>query len=342
MAKKTDIEYRNKLRLFYMAKILTERTDEDTLLTGPEIMEILEDEYGISTHRQTLAADIELLREVGMDIETIRSNPNKYHLVSRDFDVTEVKLLMDAVASSKFISAAKSKELVEKLSSLAGTPKAAELKRNIEVEGRIRTDNEKIFHIIDAVNTAINENRKISFYYLKHDGKNGKQVANDGEPYFFSPYRLVWNGDYYYMIGWSEKHSDVAIFRIDRIQKRPEIQKEKAHKMPKDFKLNTFLNTTFRMYNSETAEVELECDNDTLDSFVDRFGEDVPIDFGSKTYHAKINVAVNHLFYGWVFGFGGKVRIIAPKEVVASYKDMVEKAYKAVGTTKKSSFFWWM
>ena len=343
-----NTENKNKLRLIYLAKILLEQTDEENVLNSVELMDILLDDYGISTHRQTLAADIELLVEYGLDIETIKSNPNKYHVVSRDFDPTELKLLMDAVASSKFISAGKSKALIEKLSTLAGQKQAAKLKRNIEVEGRLRTDNEKTFYIIDAVNTAINEGRKISFYYLRYEGQKEKHVSNQGEPYIFSPHRLVWNGDYYYMIGWSDKHEDVAVFRIDRIQAKPEILGEKAHKMPKNFKLSTFLNTTFHMFQGEAQEVELECDLDTLDSVTDRFGDKIPIDFGTKTYHTKVMVAVNHVFYGWVFGFGGKVRIISPQNAVKEYKDMVENAHKGVSdsaqTKKKSgnSFFWWL
>lgn len=343
-----NTENKNKLRLIYLAKILLEQTDEENVLNSVELMNILLDDYGISTHRQTLAADIDLLVEFGLDIETIKSNPNKYHVVSRDFDPTELKLLMDAVASSKFISASKSKALIEKLAALGGQKQAAKLKRNIEVEGRIRTDNEKTFYIIDAVNTAINENKKISFYYLRYEGQKDKHVSNQGSPYIFSPHRLVWNGDYYYMIGWSDKHNDVAVFRIDRLQAKPEILDEKAHKMPKHFKLSTFLNTTFHMFQSEPQEVELECDLDTLDSITDRFGDKIPIDFGSKTYHTKVTVAVNHVFYGWVFGFGGKVRILSPQEAAQEYKDMVEKAHKGLNNNapakKKSSnsFFWWL
>lgn len=346
-----NTENGNKLRLLALAKILQEQTDEENVLSSVELMDILLDDYGISTHRQTLAADIELLASFGMDIETIKSNPNKYHVVSRDFDPTEVKLLMDAVASSKFITASKSKALVEKIASLAGKKQAAKLKRNIEVEGRIRTDNEKTFYIIDAVNTAINEGKKISFQYLRYEGQKEKHISNQGEPYIFSPHRLVWNGDYYYMIGWSDKHGGIAIFRIDRIAAKPEILLEKAHKMPKDFKLSTFLNTTFRMFAGEAKEVELECDLDTLDSVTDRFGDKIPLTFSNRTFHTKVTVAINHLFYGWVFGFGGKVKITAPEEAVKEYKEMVEKAHKALSekssptpAKKKSgnSFFWWL
>ena len=139
------MEKENKLRLLYMAKVFYERTDEYHYLTGPQIIQILKDEYDIKTHRQTLAADISLLCQFGMDIKTIKSNPNQYALVSREFDLSEVKLLTDAVASSKFISSNKGKELISKLGTLTSTHQSEELKRNIEVEERIRTDKEKPF-----------------------------------------------------------------------------------------------------------------------------------------------------------------------------------------------------
>ena len=128
---------------------------------------------------------------------------------------------------------------------------------------------------------------------------------------------------------------------------QPEILKEKAHKMPKDFKLSTFLNTTFHMFQSDVQEVELECDLDTLDSVTDKFGDKIPLDFGTKTYHTKVSVAVNHVFFGWVFGFGGKVKISAPQAVAKAYREMVEKAYKGTtgtATAKKTNnaFFWWL
>jgi len=322
------MEKENLLRFLYLAKIINERTDENTSLSGPEIIKILREEYGVNTHRQTFATYIEILQSFGMDIKTIRSNPNRYHLVSRTFDISELKLLIDAVASSKFISARKSKELIEKIGTLASQNQADALKRNIEVEERIRTDNEKSYLIIDAVNEAINDKRKISFKYMRYEGQVKKHVSNKGEAYIFSPYRLVWNGDYYYMIGWSEKHGDVATFRIDRVKDRPEVLEEKAHLMPKSFNLNKFMNTTFRMFNSEVVSVLLECDNDTLDSVTDRFGDKIPMDFKDGKYIAQVEVAASHVFYSWVFGFGGKVKILGPENVKDGYRELVKKAYE--------------
>ncbi len=319
----------NKLRLLYLSKILYERTDEDNMLTGNELMQILETEYGISSHRQTIPSDIEALKLFGMDIEVIRSINNYYHVVSREFDTAEVKLLMDAVSSSKFISEKKSKELISKLSSLSSEEKAKELERFIEVEGRIKSNNEKLFLIVDAINKAISENKKISFEYFHYGSGAKKQISNDGKEYIFSPYMLVWNGDYYYMLGWSDKHQDVTTFRIDRIKSVPKILEEKAHAMPKGFNLNKHINTMFHMYSSSRERVSLLCDNKTMDAIVDKFGEKVkPVQKNKENFSVTVEVAVNHVFYSWVFGFGGLVKITAPEKVKNEYKEMVMKAAK--------------
>ena len=164
-----------KLRPLYLAKILYEQTDETHFLTTAQLMRILEERYDIKSHRQTIKADIELLIRFGMDIQEVKSTQNRYNIVSRMFDVAELKLLIDAVESAKVIPANKSKDLAAKISSLAGNYGAACLRRNISCEGRIKTGNEKIFIIIDTVNEAINENKKISFQYFKYNVRKEKQ-----------------------------------------------------------------------------------------------------------------------------------------------------------------------
>ena len=180
-----------KLRPLYLGKILYERTDEDNSLTTNQLISILKEEYHISSHRQTIATEIELLKDFGMDIECIKSRQNKYHLVSRVFDLAELKLIIDAVDACKFISGRESKKLTEKLAGLAGGCHSEELKRNGNAEGRVRTTNEKTCLIIDAVNTAINTKRKISFRYFTYDGEKKKVLRHNGESYMFSPYELI-------------------------------------------------------------------------------------------------------------------------------------------------------
>lgn len=316
-----------KLRPLYLAKILYELTDEEHCLSTNQLIDILQEKYGITSYRTTIASDIELLKQYGMDIKSVKSQSIMYNLVSREFDLPELKLLIDAVASSKFITEKKSKELVGKLSKLASNIQADELKRNVMPEGRIKSGNENIYYIVDTVNTAINNKKQISFQYFSFNVRKQKKAKHNGEMYIFSPYYLIWNGDYYYAVGYSEKHNGIGSFRLDRIIKTPTILEKEAIKMPTDFKINKYINTSFRMYNSKTESVELICDNSVMDAIIDRFGEDVQTYANDmQTFRAMVDVSVNHVFFGWVFGFAGKVKIKGPETVKNQYSDMMRNA----------------
>ena len=313
-----------KLRPLYLAKILYEQTDEDHYLTTAQLMQILEEKYGIKSHRQTIKAEIDLLRQFGLEIEEVKSTQNRYNVFGRKFDLPELKLLIDAVESSKFITQSKSKELVDKLTTLTSEPLATTIKRNITCEGRIKPDNEKIYFIIDAVNQAINENKKISFHYFHYNVRKEKTLKHNGEPYTITPLHLIWNGDYYYLVGVYDYQQRLGSFRVDRIAKSPTILKEEGTPPPSGFNINDYVNTTFRMYNSERIEVELICDNDVMDAIIDRFGEDVTTYANDMTsFRVVVNVAASHIFYSWVFGFCGKVKIKSPAEIKEKYNDMV-------------------
>lgn len=313
-----------KLRPLYLAKILYEMTDEDHYLTTAQLIQILEGKYGIKAHRQTIKAEIELLKQFGLEIEEVKSTQNRYNLYGRTFDAPELKLLIDAVESSKFITASKSKELVKKISSLASDQVAATLTRNVSCEGRIKPGNEKIYFIIDTINEAINANKQISFQYFQYNVRKEQKLKHNGEPYVITPLHLVWNGDYYYMVGVYDYKQQIGTFRVDRIAKRPVILGTPA---PSDFNIDEYINTTFRMFNSEHAEVELICNNEVMDSIIDKFGADVTTYANDMTsFRAIANVAVNHVFYSWVFGFGGKVKIKGPDDVRKKYMEMLLSA----------------
>ena len=316
-----------KLRPFYIAKILHEKTDEEHTLSTTQIIKILEFEYGILSHRQTIKTDIEMLRQFGFEIEEIKSTQNRYNMFARTFDTPELKLLIDAVESSKFITSSKSKELVEKISLLTSEHVAASLKRNVSCEGRIKPENEKVYIILDTINDAINKNKKISFQYFQYNVKKEKKLKRDGEPYVITPLHLVWNGDCYYMVGVYDYQQRLGSFRVDRIAKQPTILDQDATAAPEGFDIDTYINTTFRMYNCEHEEVELICDNSVMDSIIDRFGEDVTTYANDmKSFRAIVNVATSHVFYSWIFGFGGKVKIKAPQKAKDEYEDMLKKA----------------
>lgn len=219
---------------------------------------------------------------------------------------------------------------MEKIGTLTSQYRAQELNRNISVEGRIKQGNEKVYFIVETINEAINKGKKISFECFKYNVKKEKKLKRE-EPYVITPLHLVWNGDYYYMIGVYDYQNRLGTFRVDRINKNPTILKEDGIPAPEGFDLNQYLNTTFRMFNSEHEEVELICANEIMDAIVDRFGEDVTTYANDmETFRAVVNVAVSHVFYSWVFGFGGKVKIKAPEFVKEKYHKMIKAAYSQI------------
>ena len=317
----------SRLRPLFVAQILYNCTDENHLITIAQIIEKLRSEHGIEAFRTTVKDDIDKLIEAGMDIEFVKSSQNKYHIVSREFDIAELKILADAVESSKFITKEKSASLTAKLGKLCGQYGAAELRRNIEVENRAKSENELIYYIVDKINEAINAQKKISFRYFSYNEKKEQIERHDGEVYVFSPYKLVWNGDYYYTVGYSDKHDNISSFRVDRIAKIPQVLDDRAVSQPDGFDMDVYLNTMFRMYGGERKSVLLECANDVMDSVIDRFGKDVNVtENGESTFNISVDIVPSHIFYSWVFGFDGKVKIVAPADVKQGYRDMVGRA----------------
>ena len=314
-----------KLRLLYLAKIIYDCTDENHFLTTSQLIKKLETDYGISSHRTTIAADIAVLKQFGMDIQITKSSQNQYNLVSREFDDAELKTLIDAVETARFISKSKSKILADKLACLAGKNKAADFRRNVSVERRIKTDNEMIFIVSDTVNEAINKRRKIVFYYFEYTVNKEKRLRHGGYKYVVSPYKLVWNGEFYYLVGYCEKHNAVSSFRIDRIASQPEISEESALPLPENFDLDKHLNTMFHMFSAKREIVTLRCDNSVIGSILDKFGINTQIlNKTETTFDINVEVAITNIFFCWVFGFGGKVKIKSPENVKEKFKNMLE------------------
>ena len=249
-----------------------------------------------------------MLQQAGIGIQAVRSTQNQYNFIERDFDIAELKLLIDAVQSAKFMTKAKSDQLVTKLTALAGVNKARELKRNLVVDGRNKLENEQILMIVDAINDAINQRRKIRFQKVEYNVKKDRVLHNGGETYTFSPYSLVWDGDFYYVVGYSDKYQSIGSHRVDRIYQRPEILDEAVIPAPLGFDVNKYINTTFRMYNAPRKEVELVCDNGVMDAIIDRFGPDAETyACDQQNFRVIAEVAVGTVFFNWIFGLNGKV-----------------------------------
>lgn len=320
------MENESKVRVLYLYKILNELSDEEHPISTVELIKLLNEKYGVQAHRITVSKDIGVLEQCGVDVITINTTQNKYFIGARLFELPELKLLIDAVESSKFITESKSDELVAKLSKLASINQAEKLKRNLCTTNRVKPGNEMVYYIVDAINEAINNKKKIAFQYFEYDARKQQKLKNGGKDYIFSPYTLAWNGDYYYVVGFSDKHQGLGAFRVDRIAKMPEILGDRAVPMPKDFNIVDFTKSVFGMYDGEHIVVELKCDNSLMKTIIDRFGENVTTTaYSMKAFKAIVEVSASPTFYGWIFGFGGKIEILAPKEVKTAYKERVQQ-----------------
>ena len=316
-----------KKRLLMLIKLLQDHTDEDHPVSTRDIMAYYK-ENGMSSDRKTLDADIKLLQEQGLDLIKIKSSPNKYYIASREFELPELKLLIDAVQSSRFITEKKSRELSKKLAGLASAEQAKELDRHTGVNGRAKSTNEQQLYTVDTITKAINEKKKIRYQYQEYDGKKRKILRNDGEVYVLSPYMLYWNEDFYYVVGYSDKRECITAFRVDRIV-NIEITDAKAVKKPKGFKVSDYSSSIFGMYSGPEAEVELECRNDLMKYIIDRFGEKIKVrPTENGTFLTTVTVELSPVFYGWVFQFGGVIKIKGPKNAVGQYGEMLIKGVR--------------
>ena len=312
-----------KKRMLLILELLYKTTDESHPVSTVEITDYLADK-GFLIDRKTLRSDLRLLISMGYDIVVVKSSPNKYFWGERTFEIPELKMLLDAVSSARFISETKSKRLTKKIMSLAGMQQREQLKRHVRAIGKTKADNKGLYYIIDTITEAINRKKKISFQYTEYNGRKEKILRNDGEVYILSPYVLYWNEDYYYVLGYSDKRETVTAFRIDRM-KTAKIMKEDAVPKPEDFDVSAYSNKVFQMFSGEETTVELECDTSLMKYVIDRFGIDVETEeLSEDKFLAKVPVDLSPTFYGWVFQFGGKIRIIGPDEAMLGFQRLLD------------------
>ena len=304
-----------KRRMVLLWKLLYDQTDENHPVTTYDIVDYMA-EHGIKVSRKTIKPDVDLMVECGFDIVTVSGKPNKYFWGSRELQVPELKLLLDAVASSRFITKSKSKELSRKLTSLASVNQRKQLNRHMFTTGRVKPGNENVFYYVDLINNAIELKRKISFQIIEFDRRKKKVLRHDGEVYVVSPYAMYWSDDYYYVVGWSDKREEMAAYRIDRMEE-PQILEEKAVKKPKDFRITDYSHKVFEMFAGEEVRVKLECRNDLMKYVIDRFGMKFDTEPATDdTTYCYVDVCLSPTFYGWVFGFKGGIKILEPSDAI--------------------------
>ena len=315
-----------RTRILRILQILQAETDAEHPITIVEIIRELKDRWNLDAYRITVQQDIEAMIAAGYPIAVVRSTQNRYYIRERLFNLPELKLLVDAVESGKFITRKKSRALTEKLTTLATVHDAGDLKRNISLADRVKTENEAGYEILDALNAAINAGVKVSFRYFEYSGAKRRKLKNGGEPYILSPYTLTWNGDFYYVVGWSEKHDKVAAFRVDRIAETPELLEEPAVKKPKGYSIGSFAEKAFRLFDADHETVTLLCDNRAMNTVIDHFGSKVkttPVDKDHFQFDAEVSVSPT--FFSWIFEFGGMIKIVGPEHVKEAFLQQVKK-----------------
>jgi predicted DNA-binding transcriptional regulator YafY len=314
-----------KGRLLYMLKLLYENTDDQHQMSTNEIIDWFA-KRGIPVHRKTVKDDIDTLVNAGYDIETLHTNHSSFYYDDREFEIPELKLLIDAVMASRFITDEKSRKITRKLTKFASKYQSSQLVRHLYPAGRVKPNNEKIFYIVDNITDAINKKQKIRFQYEEYTPDKKKVLRNNGEVYENSPYALFWSNDFYYLIGYSEKHKQIIQFRVDRMV-NTEVIKEKAIPEPEGFNAADYGKEVFEMFCGEEITVTLECDNVLMKTVIDKFGEEVETKrSGLDKFRAKVRVAASPVFYGWVFQFGGQIKIVSPVSSKKKYQKMLQDA----------------
>ncbi len=310
-------------RTLILFKYFWEATDEAHPVSLADISAQLK-EHGITADPRTLRSDIEQLVEFGVDIVKERRVQNLYHVATRHFEAPEVKLLIDAVQSARFITLRKSKELVKRLTTFVAPGDAALLERHLYIDSRVKAVNESVYISVDRIQTAIAERRKIAFRYFDYSPSKERVHRNGGKVYSVSPYALLRNNDSYYLVGFHEHRQQIAKFRVDRIDGL-ELTQRSSVKKPRGFNVTEYFSQEFSMLNGKTCRITLLCENPLMNSIIDRFGEDVPTQIVDENHfgvETTVNLSSN--FYGWVFASGGKMKITAPQEAVDGFQRMLE------------------
>jgi len=318
-----------KAKPLYLARILLEQTDENNVMSTTDLVNALT-AYGIPVERKSIYDDIDALRQYGLDIELKRGKNSGYYIASRDFELPELKLLVDAVQSSKLITEKKSKILIKKLSGLTSQSQAKQLNRQVHIGERIKALNESVYYTIDALHEAINEGKKISFNYFNYCITKKRIFKRPDKAYIRTPVAMCWNEDNYYLVTYAP-HFDkpYATYRVDRMTDVV-ILEEKADKCNKEkFKLSDYIKQNFGMFTGETVTAKIAFDEGLVSVVLDRFGSDTHLmKYGDNKFYIKINVSATPIFLGWIFQFGNQAEILEPESLRDSMRNMLKDGNK--------------
>ena len=323
------------MKILYLMKILLEDTDKNHILNAVELSERMAARYDLPCNRKTIYSDVERLRTFGIKVEQVKGDRQGYYVEERDFSLPELKLLVDAVQSSKFITKAGSEELIRKLERLTSHENAGQLQRQVYIYNRPKTVNETALESVDLIHSAMADNRQITFLYCEWNVKKELVPRRGGKIYEVSPWSLTWDDENYYLVGYEESSDKIKHYRVDKMRDMRIAESErKGRERFRNFDLAAFAKKTFGMWGGEDVRVTLQCDNRLIGVVIDRFGQDIMIvPSGSDQFRAHVIVTVSPQFFGWVTGIGPGMRIAGPEDVRREYEKYLAgilEAYRPV------------
>ena len=324
MSKKSN----QKAKLLILREMLLRQGDEEHPIPTRELLEEL-DRHGIPAERKSIYSDMEILRETGLDVQFRKGKPGGWFVGERDFELPELKLLVDAVQSCRFISRRKSRALIRKLESLTSVGQARQLQRQVYVEDRVKTGNEGVYYAIDKLHTAIAGGRAVTFQYFDYNVKKEKVFRREGKRYTVSPYGLIWGDEnFYYLVGWDHALGELRHYRVDRMASLTVTGlPRRGDGSCENFDLVQYGQKHFHMFSGREAKIRLLCENRFVNVMLDRFGQEMMlIPEGEDRFALTVDAVVSPQFYGWLFGLGTGVKLTDPDWAAAEYRAMLAEA----------------
>lgn len=304
-----------KRKLAVLREILLEYTNASHPMSMTEIINQLAAK-GIPAERKSIYDDLETLRVLGLDIKTVRNKTTGYYVANRDFELPELKLLVDAVVSSKFIPEKQSSDLIKKLTRLAGAYDRPSLNREVFVSNRAKTLDGDIFRTVDCIHEAMEQDKEISFKYFRWNEKKEQEFGRNGQKYSVSPWSLVWDDSNYYLVGFDNFHGEIRHYRVDKMLNASVTDApRKGREEFKKFDISSYSTAVFGMFGGKMERVTLRCAKRLANVMLDRFGRDTVILNDGDTFRLTVNIIPSPVFLGWVISFGDEVEIISPKSV---------------------------
>lgn len=319
-----------KLKCLYLRQFLLENTDEAHPVTVSQMIDYLAC-HDIAAERKSIYDDIDGLRSYGLDIEYRKAQDGGYFIANREFQLPELKLLVDAVQSSKFLSLRKSNELIAKLEKLASRHEAQALRRQVYVTHRIKNMNESIYYNVDALHSAIAAGSRITFRYFDWDMNGKKKYRHEGKRYRISPWALLWDDENYYLVGYDAEHAERRHYRVDKMESITQTGEERLGKeLFAGFDPAAYSRKVFGMYGGEPQKVTLRFESSMSNIVFDRFGRELiltPDREGGFT--VTVEVVPSPQFFAWLTGLGAPVKILSPQPIVQQFCDYLQSVLDA-------------